>query len=300
MKKVIGFVLCLAMVASLFGCSVSFRTEVNLRDKLSSLMVTDEAAGVKGKYTALSEISDGSVDKDLVGTWKTADGKTSYTYSEDGTVKASTEYGDNEAKFTCLNAGDYALICEELQMTSTDESGNETASTVISYSSYLVENDVLYFTTVEDTTDENMDSSQYALIVMYRADENGSTESAMAKTNISLDSFAGTWVCEKGEITIDDGKLTCGDDEFDIAMNDKGQLTVERDGEQTAYAVNISVRKQYDDADKTQSEETTAMGLYYTGVDETHKPNLLAVMDDWKAEYQWETCYYSAVFDLQQ
>ena len=292
--------LCLLMVVSLFGCSMSVSKQVNLREKLSALMVTDEAAGVKGKYNALSEIAEGSVDKDLVGTWTTADGKTSYAYKQDGTVTAQSEYGDAQAKFTCLKAGDYRLICEEAEMTSTDVDGNETSSTVISYSSYQIENDVLYFTTVEDTTDENMDSSQYALIVMYRADENGSTEAAMAKTEIALDSFAGTWTSEKGEITIDGSTLKLGDEVYNISLNEKAQLVVEKDGESTAYAANISVRKQYDDNDKTKAEETTALGLYYTGADENDKPNLLTVMDDWKAEYQWDSFYYSASFDLQQ
>lgn len=297
MKKALSIVLCLLMVASLFGCGMSVGKEVNLRDKLASLMVTDDALGIKGKYKALADITDGSIDKDLVGTWKTADGETSYTFGEDGTAKATSEYGDSEVKFTCLTLGEYKVMCEESEMESSDVDGNTTTSTVVSYSTYDVDNDALYFTNVEDTTDENMDSSQYALMTMYRADESGSIDAAVAKNKIALDSFAGTWASEKGEITIADGTLTVGDDVYDISINDKGKLVVDKDGAFTEYSVNISVRKQYEGEDKTQSTETTALGLYFTGADENDKPNLESVLDDWG---EFMPNYYSATFDLQK
>ena len=297
MKKVLSIVLCFVLAATLFGCSMSFGKEVNLREKLASLMATDDALGIKGKYKALADITDGKVDKDLVGTWKTADGETSYTFGEDGTAKATSEYGDSEVKFTCLTLGEYKVVCEESEMESTDVDGNTTTSTVVSYSTYDVDNDALYFTNVEDTTDENMDSSQYALMTMYRADESGSIDAAVAKNKIALDSFAGTWASEKGEITIADGTLTLGEDVYDISMNDKGKLVVDKDGAFTEYSVNISVRKQYEGEDKTQSTETTALGLYFTGADENDKPNLESVLDDWG---EFMPNYYSATFDLQK
>ena len=297
MKKALSIVLCLLMVASLFGCGMSVGKEVNLRDKLESLMVTDDALGIKGKYKALADITDGSIDKDLVGTWKTADGETSYTFGEDGTAKATSEYGDSEVKFTCLTLGEYKVMCEESEMESSDVDGNTTTSTVVSYSTYDVDNDALYFTNVEDTTDENMDSSQYALMTMYRADESGSIDAAVAKNKIALDSFAGTWASEKGEIIIADGTLTLGEDTYDISMSDKGKLIVDKDGAFTEYSVNISVRKQYEGEDKTQSTETTALGLYFTGADENDKPNLESVLDDWG---EFMPNYYSATFDLQK
>ena len=297
MKKVLSIVLCFALAASLFGCGMSVGKEVNLRDKLSSLMATDDALGIKGKYSALSEITDGSVDKDLIGTWKTADGETSYVYNEDGTEKVTSEYGDSQAKFTCLTLGEYKVICEESEMESEDVDGNTTTSTVVSFSTYDVDNDALYFANVEDTTDENMDSSQYALMVMYRADESGSVDAAVAKNKIALDSFTGTWASEKGEIKIADGTLTLGEDVYDISMNDKGKLVVDKDGSSTEYSVNISVRKQYDGEDKTKSTETTALGLYFTGADENDKPNLESVLDDWG---EFTPNYFSGTFDLQQ
>jgi len=284
------------MAVSLIGCGMTLGKEVNLRDKLESLMTSDDALGIKGKYSALADITDGKVDKDLVGTWKTADGETSYTFGEDGTAKATSEYGDSEVKFTCLTLGEYKVMCEESEMESSDVDGNTTTSTVVSYSTYDVDNDALYFTNVEDTTDENMDSSQYALMTMYRADESGSIDAAVAKNKIALDSFAGTWASEKGEITIADGTLTVGDDVYDISINDKGKLVVDKDGAFTEYSVNISVRKQYEGEDKTQSTETTALGLYFTGADENDKPNLESVLDDWG---EFMPNYYSATFDLQ-
>lgn len=297
MKKVLSIVLCLLMAVSLIGCGMTLGKEVNLRDKLESLMTSDDALGIKGKYSALADITDGKVDKDLVGTWKTADGETSYTFGEDGTAKATSEYGDSEVKFTCLTLGEYKVMCEESEMESSDVDGNTTTSTVVSYSTYDVDNDALYFTNVEDTTDENMDSSQYALMTMYRADESGSIDAAVAKNKIALDSFAGTWASEKGEITIADGTLTVGDDVYDISINDKGKLVVDKDGAFTEYSVNISVRKQYEGEDKTQSTETTALGLYFTGADENDKPNLESVLDDWG---EFMPNYYSATFDLQK
>ena len=297
MKKVLSIVLCFVLAASLFGCGMSVGKEVNLRDKLASLMATDDALGIKGKYSALSDITDGSVDKDLIGTWKTADGETSYVYNEDGTVKVTSEYGDTESKFTCLTLGEYKVICDESEMESMDVDGNTTTSTVVSYSTYDVDNDALYFANVEDTTDENMDSSQYALMIMYRADESGSVDAAVAKNKIALDSFTGAWASEKGEIKIADGTLTLGEDVYDISMNDKGKLVVDKDGSSTEYSVNISVRKQYETEDKTQATEITAIGLYFTGADESDIPNLASVLDDWG---EFMPNYYSATFDLKQ
>ena len=285
------------MTAALFGCGMSIGKEVNLRDKLDSLMVTDDALGIKGKYNALSDIADGSIDKDLIGTWKSADGTISYVYNEDGTVKSTSEYGETEVKFTCLTLGEYKVMCDESEMESTDVDGKTTKSTVVSYSTYNVDNDALYFTNVEDTTDENMDSSQHALMIMYRADENGSIDSAVSKNKIALDSFAGTWTSEQGEITIADGTLTLGKDTYDISVNDKGKLVVDKDGASSEYSVNVSVRKQYEGEDKTKFTQTTALGLYFTGADEKDKPNLEAVLEDWG---EFQPNYYTGTFDLKQ
>lgn len=300
MKKIVCLALCILMAVSLFGCGKSSAKEIYLRDKLTSLMTTDEGIGLKGKYAALEDIADGTVDRDLVGTWKTADGKTAYVYNEDGTSKATSTYGDSESRFTCITVDAYKVICEEATMTSEDADGNVTESTVLSYSTYEVDNDALFMTVVEDTTDENADSSYTVLVVMYRADDTGSTEASMAKNKIAIDTFAGTWASEKGEFTIADGKLTLGEDVYDISVNEQGRLVVASGDASTEYPVNLVLRKDYENNDKANATETISMGISYTGADENDKPNLLSVLDDWKTDYQWDDYYYTGTFDLQQ
>lgn len=299
MKKVLIALLCVLMTASLFGCkNINVSKEVNLRDKLTSLMTTDEALGVKGKYNTIEDIKDGSVDKDLTGTWKTADGSITYVYNEDGTAKASMEdYGETDTAFTCLTSGGYKIICEGSEMESTDAQGNTTTTTVVTFSTYNIDNGVLYMTNVEDTTDENITSSQYALVVLYRADDSGSIEESMSKNSIALDTFAGTWTSEKGDITIADGTLKFGEDVYDISMNDKGKLVVDKDGVSSEYSVNVSVMKHYEGEDNATATEDAAFGLYYTGADENDKPNLIDVLDDWG---DFKPNYYSGTFSLQQ
>ena len=300
MKKIVCLALCILMAVSLFGCGKSSAKEIYLRDKLTSLMTTDEGIGLKGKYAALEDIADGTVDRDLVGTWKTADGKTAYVYNEDGTSKATSTCGDSESRFTCITVDAYKVICEEATMTSEDADGNVTESTVLSYSTYEVDNDALFMTVVEDTTDENADSSYTVLVVMYRADDTGSTEASMAKNKIAIDTFAGTWASEKGEFTIADGKLTLGEDVYDISVNEQGRLVVASGDASTEYPVNLVLRKDYENNDKANATETISMGISYTGADENDKPNLLSVLDDWKTDYQWDDWYYTGTFDLQQ
>ncbi|MCR5781364.1 MAG: hypothetical protein K6G90_01370 [Clostridia bacterium] len=273
--------------------------EIYLPDKLAALMTTDEGIGLKGKYAALEDIADGTIDKDLVGTWKTADGETTYTYNEDGTSVATSEFGDNESRFTCIKTDAYRVICQEARMTSEDADGNATESTVLSYSTYEVDNDALFMTVVEDTTDEFVDSSYTSLVVMYRADETGSTEESMAKNKIDIDTFTGTWASEKGEFTVAEGKLTLGEDVFDVSVNETGKLVVASGDAATEYSFNLVLRKQYEDKDRTNAAETMSLGLYYTGADENDKPNLISVLDDWKTDYQWESWYYTGTFDLQ-
>ena len=297
MKKVLCLALCVLMAVSFVGCKVSVSSEVNPLDKLTSLLATDEALGLKGKYSTLADITDGSIDKDLVGTWKMADGETTYVFNEDGVAKASSTYGETEAKYTCFTANDYKIVCEEVEMESTDVDGNTTTSTVLSYSTYTIENDALFMTVVEETDDEYTDSSQSALVTMYRADESGSIEEAMSKNAVALASFDGTWASDAGEFTIADGKLTLGEDAYDISVNDKGQLVVEKDGASSAYSFNVSIRKEYDTEDKTKFTETKAIGLYFTGADENDTPNLGAVLEDWS---EFQPNYYTGTFDLQQ
>ena len=324
MKKVITIMLAVALVIACFaGCAASTKKDaattaasqteaakdgesekakpINLLEKLKALMVTDAKLGLKGKYNSLSEIKDGKIDPDLTGVWAMADGSTTYTYNEDGTAVAeSKDYGSSEIKYTCIEINGYKIICEEMKMESEDTEGKTTESTVIGYTAYTIENDALYTVTVEDTTDTNMTSAQSMLVTLYRADEKGSADAAMAKNPIDIASYNGTWTNEKGTITIADGTLTLGKDSYKLSLDKKNQLVVEKDGVSTAYSSGISIRKNYSSGDKTQATETTAFVLSYTGADEKDKPNLASVLDDYKQEYGYETWYYSGGFDLQK
>ncbi|MBR0412757.1 MAG: hypothetical protein IJI47_04240 [Eubacterium sp.] len=299
MKRTVCILLCLLITVSFFGCGKG--KEINLRDKLASLSATDEALGLKGKYEKFADIKDGSVDSDLVGTWVTLDGDMTYVYSEDGTSKVESKlYGNSESKFVCLNINEYKVVCEEVQMQSEDADGKSTESTVISYLTYNVDNDALYITPVEDTTDENINSSNNTLVVLYRADESGNADKSIAKNKIALDSYAGTWTSDKGKITIADGKLTVGKDEYSISIDDKNRLVVEKDGKSTAYTTAVGVMKEYESDDRSKVTETNALSISYTGADKDDKPNLISVLEDWKTEYQWDSYYYSGSFNLEK
>ena len=302
MKKLSCALLCALFVLSFAGCGAK-KTEadgVDLREKLASLVVTDEALGLAGKYSALSDIRDGSVDPALVGTWVTADGEYAYTYEESGTASvASPSYGDTQIQFTCLTVNGYSLICEEMIVSPEMNDGVTEETTQLAYTAYSVEEDVLYEVNVEEVSPD-FTSSQSALITLYRADENGSTAKSMANNPIALRTLDGTWTTEKGEITIENGTLTTGSESYSISFNETNRLVVERDGQSTAYSMAITHMKDYDYEDRTQFTEKTVLGLYFTGADENDKPNLLSLLDDWKTEYDWDSWYYSGSFELQK
>lgn len=291
-KKILCAALCLVLL-SCAGCQTK-KTDVNLREKLAALAVSEEALGIQGKYAALSDVTDGTVDPDLVGKWVTADGTTSYTYSADGTETIESEdYGNFDVQYTCLTRGDYKVLCEEVTLQSEDAEGNQTESASLSYTSYRVENDALFMMIVEGDPGD-FTTNQTALVAMYRADKSGSPAASVKKNPITLSCLDGTWVTEKGFFTIENGKLTCDGESGTLSFNDKNQLVVTKDGSATAYSMNISVLKNYDDG-----SEKTMLGLYYTGADEDDLPNLLHLMDDWKTEYMWDTWYYTGSFELQ-
>ena len=253
-----------------------------------------EDLGIKDQFSALSDITGGSIDDALVGRWVSADGRTSYTYAADGTQKIESEdYGNFDVKYTCITCGDYKILCEEVPMTSSDAEGNATESTALSYTAYEIENDVLYMAMVEEH-DPMYTTNQTALVSMFKADGSGSAARSMAKNPIDLSCLNGTWVTEKGSFTIENGVLTCDGESGKLSFNDKNQLVVEKDGSATVYSMNLSILKNYDDG-----SEKTMLGLYYTGADEDDLPNLLHLMDDWKTDYAWDTWYYTGSFELQ-
>ncbi|MCR5150142.1 MAG: hypothetical protein K6B52_02825 [Clostridiales bacterium] len=298
-KKILCMTLCVLMVAVFAGCGAknSSSTGVNIVEKLNSLMVSDQTLGISGKYTKLADIKEGSVDKELVGTWLTADGATSYTYGEDGIIKAKSEYGDNELPFTCMTIDGYRIICEEHELSPEFYDGAKEGDTQLSYTAYSVENDALYQVIVEQVN-EDYNQNISALVIMYHADESGSASEAVKKNPIDLNALNGTWKCDNGSFTVSNGTLTLGDDSFTLSLDENNKLVVSKDGESTTYGMAISCMKEYDYEDRTKFTESVAMGISFTGSDENDKPNLLPVLVDYKTEFDYDTWYYSGSFTL--
>ena len=300
-KRIVCAILCILIVAGFAGCGTKKPASagVNLIKKLTSLMVSDKDLGIAGKYTKLSDIKDGSIDADIVGTWITADGETTYTYDADGTSKATSAYGDNEAPFTCLLIGGYRIVCQEVELSPEFYDGAQPGDTQLTYTAYSVENDALYQVIVEEVN-EDYTSNMSALVTLYRADESGSAAASIEKNPIDMAALNGTWADdEKGSFTIEDGVLTLGEDSFNISFDEKNALVVEKDGESTAYHMAVSIMKEYDYEDRTQFTTSTMMGVSYTGADENDKPNLLPVLTDYKTEFEYDSWYYSGSFKLQ-
>ena len=302
LKRITCAALCILIVAAFAGCKTikAGSAGVDVCEKLASLTVTDKALGIDGKYTKLSDISDGSVDPELVGTWTTAAGDMTYDYTANGILKVTSEtYGDSEAPFTCLTIGKYKIVCEELALDPEFYDGAEEGDTQLSFTAYSVENDALYQVIVEEVN-EDYTSNMSALVTLYRADESGSAAAAIAKNPIDMAALNGTWADdEKGSFTIEDGVLTLGEDSFNISFDEKNALVVEKDGQSTAYHMGVSMMKEYDYEDRTQFTESVSIGLSYTGADENDKPNLLPVLTDYKTEYEYDSWYYSGSFKLQ-
>ncbi|MBR5619453.1 MAG: hypothetical protein IKW76_06945 [Clostridia bacterium] len=301
-KSIFCLILCALLVLSFTACKAkpSGKSGVDVVEKLNSLTVSDKTLGIAGKYAKLSDIRDGSIDKDLVGTWTTADGDMTYIYGEDGVLQVKSEtYGDSEMPFTCLTVGGYKILCEEMELSSEFYDGAQEGDTQLSYTAYSVENDALYQVIVEEVN-EDFTSSMSALVTLYRADDTGSAAAAIAKNPIDLQSLNGTWTSEKGSFTIEDGTLTLGEDSFDVSVDAQNRLVVEKDGQSTAYNMAVSSMKEYDYEDRTQFTASTALGVSFTGADENDKPNLLSVLDDYKTEYDYDSWYYSGSFKLQE
>lgn len=303
-KSVVCALLCAFVVASFAGCGAkgagSSSGSVDVLGKLTSLAVSDEALGIAGKYSALSDIPDGAVDPALVGTWVTADGEMTYTFTEDGREKTtSTFLEDSEVPFTCLTVGDCRILCEELAFSPEYTDGAKKESTKLIYKAYSAENDALYQVNVEETGEES-DATQSSLVMLYRADGTGSAAASIAKNAISLQSLAGTWESEKGGFTIRDGKLKCSKGSFELRFDERNDLVAEKGGHATAYKMVLSVQKDPDAGDETQAAESVRMNLTYTGSNGLDKPNLLSVLDDWKKDYNWDSWYYTGQFTLQE
>lgn len=277
----------------------------NLREIITSLKATEAELGLENKYKTFDDVTDGKIDPTLIGTWKTADGSAVYTYGEDGILKTKTDFygtvSENELRYTCLGAKDKNIICLETEYSNYPEDGGEPETElVIAYSTYKISGDVLYEMSVEEA-DPDSDNYNVSVQQFYKADENGSAEASIRANPVNLESLYGTWKNDEGKsITVGESGLVCDGETYAVSVNDKNDLVVEKDGVKTAYTFSLIYSKYFDGEgdEKHVSEEGYKLALNYTGKDESDKPNLLAVMEDWHTLYEYETWYYTANFDL--
>lgn len=326
MKKLICSVLCVVMAISFIGCGKDksdskkendkdkavVSKEVNAREMLTTLFKTDEELGLKDKYKKFSDI-DGSIDEELVDEWISANGEISYEFTDDGIITISTkDYGDSKANYTCLTIDGRKIMCvqeidedseeSDKEESAAEESENESSDeeAYIGYMSYKIDNHTLYMVSVEDTTDEESNSSYAQLIKIYRKGKDGKAEEALEKNTITVDSYEGTWTSDEGKFTIKDGKLTVGEDTYDVSINEKNELVVGKGDSASAYQMALILAKKYDSEDRTKVTTNIELSIYYTGEDENDKPNLASVLEGWNKEYSWETYYYSGDFILEE
>lgn len=310
-RKIAAIVLSSALMLAMTACGGSSQASgggsgagtasgaksVNLREKLDALYTTEESLGLAGKYTSTADIPDTSVDPELVGTWKKADGSVTYTYGEDGSAKASMElYGDTDYTFTCLTSGNYRLIAEDLELVQITD-GVETTVPTVSYTSYQIENDVLYFTVI-DSPLEDVSQSICQILAFYKADEKGDISASVAKNPVDPASFYGEWTfgdMEDKKLTIDEKGFTVeGRETLPVACDESGNLVVGSGDSATGYSAGIAHQTEYDTFDGMKvSGESYVLSLSYTGADENDRPNLADDMDDWHADYDYDEFYFT-------
>ena len=299
LKKILAVLLCAALAAALAGCGGEKKAQaVNLFERLNDLKTTRTALDLPQVNTPIGTFSDGKADPALFGVWKTADGKYTYTYAEDGTATATMADSEQTkaVPFTCLSRQGYNILVEELELMNYDAEGNETpGDKQLQYSTYLIDGDAMYTLSVEDISE---DSSSYygTLQSLFRADEAGSIDSALAAHPVDPASFFGEWEGEKGNIVIDENGLTLDGAVYALSVNDRHQLVAEKDGVSTTYTFGVGYSKTAPDEGEAEWNEKSAFALNYTGADEADKPNLLPCLTDWAAEYGWEAYLYSASF----
>ena len=298
LKQALSVLLCVLLVCALAGCGAKTAAPVSLFAMIDRLYATQTELELPNVETPIGIFSDGKVDPDLIGVWKTADGSYTYTYAEDGTATAATANSDTltTVPFLCLERQGHNILVEELTVMSYDGEGNPTpGEKQLSYTAYLVEGDAMYMLSVEDIGEY---SSSYfgTLQRFYRADEAGSIDKALAAHPVDLTSLYGEWEGEKGNVVIDETGLKFDGAVYTLSFNDKLQLVAEKDGVSTAYSFGVGYSKTSTDPENTQWEKHRALSLNYTGADENDKPNLLPCMTDWAAEYDWNEYLFNASF----
>ena len=305
-KGIISALLITAAVTGMAGCGsgspAGKSDSVNMREMIGELYATSTEMGLDGKYQSVSEITDGFIDKDIIGKWVSHDGEYSYAYADDGTTSVVyPAYDVNETTtFTCISAGDRKLICEDSVMTENSD-GVETTTSVVTFSSYKVVGDTLYMMMV-DELDEWTSSTYSTLITLYRADEAGNTAASVAGSVISPETFYGEWSNDEGvSLKIDENGMTVngapesiGGDPLAMTVNDKGNIVITAGGVSTEYSFTYSLNRTYtSDQPKTVEKEAYGLNLFYTGADENDRPNLADIMTDWHNEYGSEQFRFS-------
>ena len=313
-KKTAALLLSLTMLAGLTACAsqntpstAPAPTEpaaapVNLASLLKEMSFLSTDLGLEAAPEHLDQVQGGAIDPELVGTWITADGDTTYSYDAEGkTTAVIASYGiESEAPYTTLTAGGQKVVVEELSGTSYAD-GKETAFTQVSYSVYRVDNDALYMVPVS-TPGEYMTSFASSVIVFYRADENGSTAAARAKHSVDPASFYGSWAnmdeTKGGEVTIDEKGFAWNGSVWAMSL-DEGRLILEKDGVKTAYSCSLARLRNYEDDTLAKlTGESLGLSLSYTGQDEKDVPNLGELMTDYKTEYGYDQWYYSCTLSM--
>ena len=307
-KNKIIAILCVSIMAMtmLAGCGASkepgsSEAPQDKKELLKSMMTSEEELGIASKYNKVADITDGTVDPELVGVWKTADQSFTYHYNEDGTAYfESTDFGNSDpAPYTCLTVGDHQIVCQETTMVDySDDAEKETA--VMSYNTYKVDGDVMYQVVVDDVY-PGVTYVTTALLTYYRADESGDIAKALSDNPEDPEYIYGEWNYEGGTITIDDKGMTVtgGPDELGLAplpisITEDGGLEVEANETTTKYRFNLTLNTEFkDDTKKEIEKQEYGLNLFYTGADKDDRPNLADIMEDWNKDYGYEEYLYN-------
>ena len=260
---------------------------VDLKDMLSVMSKTERELGLEGKYEAVADIQDGTIDPELAGTWTSKKNGVTYHYQEDGQSWAESEYGNSDPlPYTCITVEGYKVVAEEMKGTSYKEDGTTEEYLAITYTVYTVKDGILYIVPV-DSVDEYTTFSVNQVIAFTK-------EGSDVKENVSLKTVYGTWETDEGGTIVIDEKglsVTEGSDElsgpYPVSVNEEGELVIDVNGTKTAYGFAIAMTREYENGEQV-GEPGYALSLSYTGKDENDRPNLADIMTDWHAEYDYE------------
>lgn len=319
MKRFLILVCTTVLAVSVFtGCGSSKPAEdtteeaaagavsVNWKEKLNSMLTSEQELGIGGKYTSVSEITDGKVDPDLLGLWKTADENFTYEIKEDGTIVSSSELYEikSELPFTCITVGDRKVLCTDATVSAFGEEDEANRPEhYVSYDTYEVDNGALYMVSVDNDQDE-LTFNALSLVIFYKADESGDISKALEDNPVNPEFLYGDYTYEEGTISIDEKGMTIvggpedlGTDPLPIRFDNRGRLIVEAKGATTEYGLGFALVREYEDETKTKlTKKEYQITLSYDAEDMDDRPNLEGIMANWHDEYGYEDYYYDISF----